>query len=431
MKKIAFFFLVLFCFYFISCKKEDNASGQQETFLKLDKDKIEVSNNIGSKDSFTVQFSGNWTLSVNPSTTTWLKTSAVSGNGNVKVYVTVQEKNTTSSRTATVVVSSQSNVSKSVTITITQDMEKQWQSIAAFPGIGRAAASGFAIGDKFYVGLGWGHKENADQDLGDFYEYNSTTNSWAKKADFPNGRREYAKGFSLNGKGYIAMGQQVECTSSGCTGTIFKDVWEYDASNDAWKKVATFDNLDDNAAVYSQVFVIDDKAYFYFDQHLWAFDPTTYSLTSKANFPALIDGMTMTFFSLNGKGYAVGGYTGTPYTYSKSVYEYDPLADKWNKRGDFPGQGRAGAFGFSVNGKGYIACGGYETIIPPNTSYQTAFLKDVWEYNASIDSWSQVADFPQSVSGPVIGIIGNKAIVGTGFPNPRTTLELGKSFWSY
>jgi N-acetylneuraminic acid mutarotase len=179
------------------------------------------------------------------------------------------------------------------------------------------------------------------------------------------------------------------------------------------------------------VFVIDDKAYFYFQQSMWVFDPTTYSLTPRANYPSFIEGTTMTTFSLNGKGYVVGGSTGMPYAYSKNVYEYDPLADKWRKKGDFPGQGRSGAFGFSLNGKGYLGGGAFQSQLPQSSSYEYKFLKDVWEYNSSTDSWSQVAEFPQSVGGPVVGVIGNKAIVGTGFPNPRTTLDLGKNFWSY
>jgi N-acetylneuraminic acid mutarotase len=73
----------------------------------------------------------------------------------------------------------------------------------------------------------------------------------------------------------------------------------------------------------------------------------------------------------------------------------------------------------------------YQAQIPQSSFYEYKFLKDVWEYNPSADSWTQVADFPQSVGGPVIGVIGNKAVMGTGFPNPRTTRELGKEFWSY
>jgi hypothetical protein len=168
MRNIAPLILLLFCIYFFSCKKENNSPGQQESSLTADKEKIELSNNISNKDSFVVQFNGNWSLSINPSPVAWLKTSVVSGTGNTKVYVTVQEKNTsTAARTATIVVKSQSNAAKSVTISITQDREKQWQPMAAFPGVGRAAASGFVLGDNFFVGLGWGHKDNSDQDLAD------------------------------------------------------------------------------------------------------------------------------------------------------------------------------------------------------------------------------------------------------------------------
>jgi N-acetylneuraminic acid mutarotase len=410
--------------YLASCKKDSNPDENQEATLKSDKDQIELNSAIGSKDSFAVQFNGNWILSVNPSTSSWMKTNIVNGTGDSKVYVTAEERNNSASvRTATIVISSQNNPANSVTISVTQEKEKQWQELTAFPGIGRSAASAFVIDDKMYVGLGWGHKDNADKDLADFYEYNSSTNIWTKKADFPPGPREYAKGFALMGKGYIAMGLD----STG--GNSFKDIWEYDALNDSWTKVATFNSLDNNAAGWAQVFVIDNKAYFYYQQKLWVFDPTNYSLSVKAPFPAPNDWMT--FFAINGRGYAVAGQTGsgTLPTYLKSVYEYDPSTDQWSRKGDFPGHERAGGFGFSANGKGYMATGGYSIL--QGSYYEHVPLKEVWQYDAASDNWSQVADFPEVVAWPVVAVIGNKAIVGTGYPNPRTTVELGKKFWTY
>src|SRR4030095_5109160 len=205
MKKTTLLLLVLTCLYLASCKKDNDSDENQEATLKSDKDQIELNSVIGSKDSIAVQFNGNWTLAVNPSTATWMKTSVASGTGNSKIYVTAEERNSSPSvRTASIVISSQINPANSVTISVTQQKEMQWQPLAGFPGMGRYAASAFVIDDKFYVGLGLGGK--AEDNMAYFYEYNSTTNIWTKKADFPSGHRQYAKGFTLMGKGYIAMG---------------------------------------------------------------------------------------------------------------------------------------------------------------------------------------------------------------------------------
>lgn len=421
-------FLVLFTLCFVSCKKESQAVKPEERLIS-DSSKLTVGGSIGSIDSFTIKYSGAWKISINPSTATWLKASVSSGTGSTKVYATIFERNsTTSIRTATIVVTSQNNPNETISIAVSQSIEKQWNAITGFPGIGRYNASGFAIGDKFYIGLGVGHKNNADQDLSDFYEYNSTTNTWIQKTDFPGGSRELAKGFSINGKGYLAMGQRVECPFSTCTSTIFKDIWEYDALIDNWKKVATFSNLDNNLPLSSQVFVINTKAYFSSQQSLFEFNPETYTLMQKAVFPDFTGGMS--FFTLNNKAYAVGGYYDGNGRFTKNVYQYDPVTDKWSKKADFPGHERAGAYSFSINGKGYVACGSYQTQIPPNTSYVYVFLNDVWEYNDSIDSWSPISDFPDlKFRGFVIGTIGGKAIIGTGYPT--SGIQYGKDFWIY
>ena len=63
-------------------------------------------------------------------------------------------------------------------------------------------------------------------------------------------------------------------------------------------------------------------------------------------------------FSINGKGYAGGGDpTGNFSTFLKDVWEYDPSMDIWTQKGDFPGAGRDAAFSFVLNGIAYMGCG--------------------------------------------------------------------------
>ena len=88
----------------------------------------------------------------------------------------------------------------------------KWTKKADFPGGARYDAVGFSIGNKGYIGTGWGYK--------DFWEYDPVADSWKRKDDFPGGGRSKMAYFSTGTKGYVAGGQ----TMSGDTA----DFWEFD-----------------------------------------------------------------------------------------------------------------------------------------------------------------------------------------------------------
>lgn len=175
--------------------------------LKIDKVNLLVNNDIAHVDSFAVQYSQAWSLTITPLSSTWLKTNITSNTGNTKVYVIVQESNTSGSiREAIINVFPSGKPDQAVSIQVKQSV-KQWQQIAAFPGVGRKMASSFVIEDKFYVGLGRGVKDSKEQTLSDFYVFNATSNTWKQLSNFPGGAREFALGFSSMAKGIL---QQVE-----------------------------------------------------------------------------------------------------------------------------------------------------------------------------------------------------------------------------
>ena len=84
----------------------------------------------------------------------------------------------------------------------------------------------------------------------------------------------------------------------------------------------------------------------------YEYDPAANTWTAKANLPVALESAG---FTLHGKGYMVCGY-GT--TLTRTVYMYDPGADTWTAKNTFPGTARQNHTAFSVNGKGYI-CGGF------------------------------------------------------------------------
>lgn len=141
-------------------------------------------------------------------------------------------------------------------------------------------------------------------------------------------------------------------------------------------------------------FAIDEKIYLgagVGNKRFYEYDPATTKWTRKADIPGVTTERSFgSGFAINGKGYVCFGYDGSPQTL-KDLWEYDPAADKWTRKGDFPGAARDGATVFVLNniGKVYIG-GGSDNVI---------LFKDFWEYDPQQDLWQQLNDLP---TGPVI-----------------------------
>ncbi len=121
----------------------------------------------------------------------------------------------------------------------------KWTRMADFGGAVRMAAVGFSIDDKGYIGTGsiFNGKEKGDDNeedenqnvedmLSDFWQYNPTTDSWTKKADFGGGARYFATGFSIGTRGYIGTGSNIASRK--------KDFWEYNAATNTWSQKSDF-----------------------------------------------------------------------------------------------------------------------------------------------------------------------------------------------
>ncbi|MCU0378502.1 MAG: IPT/TIG domain-containing protein [Bacteroidales bacterium] len=130
------------------------------------------------------------------------------------------------------------------------------------------SGAAFTIGSKGYVGIGWIHQQGINTPM--LFEYNPSSNTWTRKADFPGTPRSNAVFFSLpNGKAYVGLGTTLDYT-------YLNDMWEYDPVSDAWNRIEDFPGT----ARYSAVaFTVGSKAYIgfgYDGQHrndIWEFSP--------------------------------------------------------------------------------------------------------------------------------------------------------------
>ena len=196
------------------------------------------------------------------------------------------------------------------------------------------------IGDKAYVGIG--DSRNLDSYSNQFYEFDPSTQTWTRKADFPGASRENAFAFSAGGLGYVALGY-------GSQAFGYRDVWQYDPSSDTW--------------------------------------------TQKNNFPANGDvpNLGTAFSPDNQVGYIVGTYTpANSRTYWEVVWKYDPTTDNWTQMHNLPTQGMAYPSSMVINGTAYVLGGGQEC----------------WSYDAAADSWTQLAFFGFRDAGSAFAING-------------------------
>lgn len=226
----------------------------------------------------------------------------------------------------------------------------EWESRTSMPaprwGCGTFVTNGLA-----YV---IGGRSNG-LDYPQMWAYNPITNTWSQKASFPGTPRKQATVFAINGKGYYGLG------NTG-TSTFLNDFWEYDPVADAW--------------------------------------------TQKASFPYGARYNTWQFV-LNGIAYVGGGNSaGASGPFHNDAYAYNPVTNGWAISTPIPDQGRHGAIGFSMNGKGYVVCGRESSL---------SFIQDLWAFDPASSTWSAMAPFPGAPrSSPLVFVYYNDVVVGCG-----------------
>ncbi|MBU2915184.1 MULTISPECIES: Kelch repeat-containing protein [Reichenbachiella] len=249
----------------------------------------------------------------------------------------------------------------------TYDAEKNfWQRVSDFPGLGRSGAVAFSIGDKGYVGTGYNDDE-IEEELGDFWEYDSGTDTWAQVSDFAGPARYQAVGFAAGGYGYVGTGYD---------GGHLKDFWRYNAENDEWVQVVSLKGEKRRSAVS---FVIDGYGYVctgsnngLYESDFWEFDPLSddwaqlTDIDEDDDYDDILRESAVAFVQ-GGKGYITVGSLGSNVN---TTWEYTPGSDVWEEKTAFEGSGRSGAVGFTINGRSYVALG-------QSGSYR---YDDIWEF---------------------------------------------------
>jgi N-acetylneuraminic acid mutarotase len=80
-----------------------------------------------------------------------------------------------------------------------------WVQKASLPSDGRESSGCFTIGNQLYVICGR-TSVSPYVHVSELWEYNSLTDNWVQKADYPGGARTAPLAFAVGGKGYVVTG---------------------------------------------------------------------------------------------------------------------------------------------------------------------------------------------------------------------------------
>jgi N-acetylneuraminic acid mutarotase len=149
----------------------------------------------------------------------------------------------------------------------------------------------------------------------------------------------------------------------------------------------------------------------------------TISFEKKTSMPG-VGRASAVAFAVDGKGYVTLGRDANPVDSLKECWQYDPVADSWTLKTTFPGRARVKAIAAVVDGQAYVGLG-YK---PHVSTYVNANYKDLWMYDPVANTWTQKADFPSLATDACVSfVLDNCIYVGEGFNDTGFTNE----FWKY
>ena len=229
--------------------------------------------------------------------------------------------------------------------------------------------------------------------------------NFQKIAGLPGTGRASAVAFALNGKGYVTLGRSVDRSDS------LKDCWQYDPVSDSWAKKAAFPGI---ARVKATAAVLNGKAYVGLGfnryegaysggtlQDFWMYDPVADHWSRKADFPSTATDACVSFV-WNNSIYVGAGFNGSAYT--NEFWKYNPEQDSWLRLKDFPAWARMCA----------VLCAD-ENHVYFGTGYRFVDYNDWWEYFPTTDSWARRKDIPDNGRVTSVGFsIANRYFIASG-----------------
>ncbi len=260
---------------------------------------------------------------------------------------------------------------------------QSWVQRTNFGGTGRHRATGLAIGNKGYIGLGHVNGAQINVIYDDWWEYDPSSDSWTQKSNFPYSPGTYgAAAFSTSTRGYVGGGA-----------TLSNQFYEYNPQTNTWVAIANCPGNPGDQACFS----VNNKGYVIEGNLLWEYDAGSGIWSAKQNAPVTF-GAWCSAFAISSSGFVKSGTL---------LYEYKPALDQWLQRASFPGIASNGSLAFIQNNKGYILTGFFGSL--------ANVTDEVWEYNPGNNAWTQKNSTLGTSRRFSVGFtINNRAYYGTG-----------------
>lgn len=119
-------------------------------------------------------------------------------------------------------------------------------------------------------------------------------------------------------------------------------------------------------------------------------------------------------FVIGDVGYIGTGYTNETVARVKDFWAYNTRTKIWSQVADFPGSGRNDATAFVLKGKAYVGTG-YDYVLTIDNGYK----KDFYEYDPIANNWDRIADFVGGTRQFATSfVVNDRAFVGLGYMEP-------------
>lgn len=198
-----------------------------------------------------------------------------------------------------------------------------WNKLQDFPGDARPDAVGMSINGYGYIGLGNGYYH-------DWWRYDSYAETWKRMVDFPGELPAKFISFVIDNKGYVLYKSRENGQN--------KKVWEYDPVQNIWMEKSPLIYDSSESSYTGNVIVANGKAYFWASStynKLFVFDPALNQWETKESPHSWESG----YYQYIPFGYVINNrifwFRGKVGYYSKDpileLFEYFPGTNKWVK----------------------------------------------------------------------------------------------------
>ncbi len=229
-----------------------------------------------------------------------------------------------------------------------------------------------------------------------------TAQTWVQRASYSGQGRVNPVSFTINGKGYLAIGSSLDTPNS----PKFNDVWEYNTLNNTWIQKANVPGAGRTGGIgvvnsgFGYVGLGWDGTTSFKDIH--EFNPSNNSWLLETTYPG--QGSRNCFAAVNnGDLYVAGGLNSNSTT--SDFWKYNFSSGLWTQMPSFVLGNRQGGICFSIDSIVFFGMG-----YNGNSNFN-----DLWGYNVNTGLWSQYNSFPGT--GRIqssVNLIGKKAIIGGG-----------------